>query len=609
MKTLSHRTRAKILIYLACFVLIAHIHAIPRQVFPFLGFTYLAFGVLTLFWIRSIERRILQRSMRRCLIAGASLLLVLYMNTLMWTQYFEGLMPLTRWLWYLDYAPLILASTVMFLASLCVSKDEKWQMPGRVYLLFLPAILIAVLCCTNDLHGWAYSFQDPTNLETATRGGLYYLAAFWMGSMIILSYVVVIRHCVLSSARKLAWVPFLPLLVELLYFIIFIYLDKHFQGRDLVVFGYQEIFGFMFVGFWESCIQIGLVPSNSDYEALFDVSTIASFLTNERGEVRRRSAAAGTYTQSQLEIAREKPLLVDENTKLSSFPITGGTAYWTADLTRENRILNSLRETKEQLSEEQTLLAAENKIAEDRARILAQSRLYDEIAEGVEERLYRLEALLSEGRGNPLEDRQNLRLRLLYGAYIKRRANLCILAEKNERTPVEELRLSIKESMDALRLMDIACDVRVRREQLGERESEHSAFGEEPQTPSHSLERIFDFYQEVCERTLPVLSAMMVTIVPGSDPEPDRLTLRFSLESRETTEELERCLWELVSEGDLAPDPEVTCVLEDETLFLTAEFRTFPEDYEKKRPLERSGDPSGDVIEDSSLGYRREDGV
>ena len=84
---------------------------------------------------------------------------------------------------------------------------------------------------------------------------------------------------------------------------------------------------------------------------------------------------------------------------------------------------------------------------------------------------------------------------LVIGAYLKRRSNLVVLSDKDALLEARELELSIGESMNNLETCGIAC-----------------AFLSELTEPvlSVHLIAVYDFFEEITERSLDCMSSIMV---------------------------------------------------------------------------------------------------
>jgi len=385
------------------------------------------FASLCIVWTLAIHKRIIQRNLRFLLeMIGLSLFL-LFIEQVMKYDYFDGLIAMHRFLWYSYYIPLILVPLFSFLATLCIGRETgdnplhiwKWLVPAGLFLI------LAVL--TNDLHRMAFYFTTPDKSESAyVYGILYYIVAFWIATLMEAAFGIALHRCRLYRSRRAAWIPALFLIGGLLLFLLIFA-----EGGSVVriggytLFQFQEVYCLMLIGFWEACIQIGLIPSNRNYEKLFDLSSLQAQIADDSGVVIHRAAAAGYLTKEQMQRADAEQILSEQKSpkqglpeqipagqkpadqmsvgqklpgrllRLRSHSIYGGHVYWVDDLTTINRINEQLADTAEQLGEENTLLLKENQLLEEKVRYETQNRLYDEIARHLRPQLEEIETLIA----------------------------------------------------------------------------------------------------------------------------------------------------------------------------------------------------------------------
>lgn len=94
---------------------------------------------------------------------------------------------------------------------------------------------------------------------------------------------------------------------------------------------------------------------------------------------------------------------------------------------------------KQALSEEKELIRIDNELKEKQAKINEKSKVYDEIAVKVYKQSLEIEKLSKEAKEKPELFEQNMAKICVYAAYIKRLANLILLAADNDK---------IKKAMD-----------------------------------------------------------------------------------------------------------------------------------------------------------------
>lgn len=166
-----------------------------------------------------------------------------------------------------------------------------------------------------------------------------------------------------------------------------------------------------------------------------------------------RSAEAAALTEEQLSSART--VMLDENTRLHRKEVSGGFVYWQDDITQLNRINTELAEMGEHLAGEVELLRLQNELQEEWAQIEARSKTYDTIAAEVLPQSRKIAALCSGAERDPSCFGGNKKAVCLLGAYIKRYANLSLIAADQAEVEAEELYLAISESLRQLDNMGV----------------------------------------------------------------------------------------------------------------------------------------------------------
>ena len=79
-----------------------------------------------------------------------------------------------------------------------------------------------------------------------------------------------------------------------------------------------------YILFWESCIQIGMIRSNSKHKEFFEHSQVAAQILDESGRANLMSSQAVPISPKQYNDLREKVSITSENTVLQIAPITSG---------------------------------------------------------------------------------------------------------------------------------------------------------------------------------------------------------------------------------------------------------------------------------------------
>ena len=434
---------------------------------------------LSIAWGISIIHRMVRKDLLFFFVSIAVLIVFFFVVRMIKYGITEEADTLSRYLWYSYYVPECLIPPLILLSALSLERKENKPLCKWWYLLFVPALIIVALIYTNDLHMWAFRLSFEGEKFSYRHGPIFYLALTWEILVTLLGLIVMFYKFQVSSTKKKIWVP-------LLTFFLCAFFSTVCFLANTSSFKIPELLCFTCIALLESGILIGLVPSNTNYIEYFRASKYRSFITDEKLDVIYASQDVNVPSKESLSEARSNPILITNDLRLSSYRIGGGYVYWATDLSDIHRIHEALKETNAVLQEENDLLLAENKVKEDKAKIEEQTRLYGKVEESLRNKRKQALALLKEIKKDPsLNYQERMEKLSLLLTYIKRRSNLVLLSEKSSFLDIEEVSLSIKESLNALSpslsSSRYQCDYRGK-------------------IPSEDAYRIYDAFEEILER-------------------------------------------------------------------------------------------------------------
>ncbi|MBQ8960643.1 MAG: hypothetical protein IJ071_05430 [Ruminococcus sp.] len=448
------------------------------------GLSSVMYCFFVIAWGASVFLRIVHKRIRRDVIAIAFFLFGLFAVRICRYFLFLDTPVIDRCLWYLYYIPYIAMPMLTLDAAYCVGKGEGTEPPVTVKVLWAVAILLMAGVLTNDLHHFLLSFGDMKDLSGTSRyNWLYFLVVAWSTAATLGAFLLLIKRCRLSQSRKYWYIPVVTSLVGAALIVVYYAIGGSPQIGGIRLYYIQEVFVLLFVGLWEGCIKIGLIPSNTGYSELFERSHIDALLQNADGRtVYRSKGHADTAGSDNLLVRRQ--------------PIKGGWVVWREDISAIERINEDLEEATERIEEENDLIEEENRLTAEKVRYETQNRLYDNIAAHTHSQLVEIDEALSG------TDEFDLRMKfcLLLGTYVKRCSNLMLIADTTKKIPVYELALSIKESFEYMGFLDIDCEL------IG---------GEEGDLPSEQIIAAYDLFEKAIESVLDRVSACLVRLLPS----------------------------------------------------------------------------------------------
>lgn len=403
---------------------------------------------LLIVWCVSIHNRILNKQIRQYLLwVGALMLIWQNVRFIKW-DFLHFTDPLGRYLWYAFYIPMLLIPLLGVFIIQCVDKPEKYVLPKKMKLLYIPLVLLLVLVFTNDLHELVFVFPNGItnyNFDYGYNFGFYPVCAWF----VILGFYFVIMLLLKNRTPGKRSFKKMPIIIMIVAVVFWIFYKKIMTSVDLVA-----IDCLLITALLESAIQSGLIRSNTGYHELFEISTVAAQIVDEDYQACYLSSCADDFSEDIMRRAEQKP--VDKgNTVLNSKKISGGRILWQNDLTQIKQLLAQLTETQEQLNENNVLLKAELELKENKVRLDEKNRLYDRIASEVYSQLEKAEKLLKLAEENPEKTRETLLQICVLSAYIKRRSNLLLLNEENSTIQSKELEYCFRESLKNIELNNV----------------------------------------------------------------------------------------------------------------------------------------------------------
>lgn len=492
-------------------------------------------------WGISVRGRVIQPQVRRYLTA-ISVLMVFWVTARTIRHIIAKDPWVLRHLWYLYYLPMLFIPMLAVLVALSLGKPENYRLPNWTKLIYIPTTVLLLLVLTNDLHQLVFVFPaDAAVWANDYRHGIvYFLAVGWMILCALAALGAMLIKCRIPHSRKVLMLPFVPVLLAVIYSVLDIVQlpwQKALAG-DITV-----VFCLLITATLESCIQCGLIQSNTHYRELFDSSTVGAQIRDEDYRPWLSSRNAQSVPETVLRQTEEGPVLLPRGIRLCAAGIRGGHIFWQENVAELLEVLKELNDTRDELSEYSTLLEEENKQKQARCELEEQKRLYDTMQQTVSPAMERLAALID--RLNRAEDRESARALhgriAVLGAYIKRRSNLVFLSDETGAVSCRELLLCLNESMSNLHLAGMDCAVSL--------DGEESMDGK-------TAGRLYDFFEETVEAVWESLPAVDVVVTrrPGGwqmtlmlECEAELQTLRHRFPEIEVEQDEEMCYCRLTA--------------------------------------------------------------
>ena len=457
---------------------------------------------LYLVWAVSFQKRIIQKEARRCLIMIAAMI-VFWMLIRMCKFEIPYEMPTAlRYAWYLYYIPMVLLPTVSLYLAFYIRQPENYKLPERRCLLFCPALFLIGIVLTNDLHQLVFNFPEGRLGEAASYevgvygyGAMYYAIVAWDLGCLLAALLIILLRCRKIKNRKMLWMPFGAYGLSVVYGIAY-YLNLPFWkifSSDMTA-----ALCLLFALIIESCIQCGLIPSNTGHAQLFAASTISAQITDQNGKCIYQSQGSEYIVPKIAKQVIQRPVMSENGIRLSGKPIWGGYVLWKENLSELQEILKELEDRKEELKDANLIEEENLRTKKQVERLSVQTQLYDKI----QKQTARQSTLLAKFmEAYAMEENEKERKKILgkivvIGAYIKRRSNLILIAEQSAMFPIRELELCFRETIRSLEWNHVEAAFVTSLDEIR----------------SEDAMQIYDFLEAVIEESLEDLSAFTLNL-------------------------------------------------------------------------------------------------
>ncbi len=500
---ISRSAKRSILLFTAGFLLCGIVH-LPLPGLDYTNcITQLYCSMLLLIWALSVQERVTDRRLRSLLLWAAGFVLLFFILQIIKYDLVSGDAEGERHTWYAYYIAMLGAVLCCFYVALAIHRPPQEKLGSASLVPAILCLLLILGILTNDRHGLAFRFPegDLLRFEEHSFGPLIYLAFGYLILAMAASFFIILKKCRYTLNRGYRLLPALPVLLMLLYLLLNAR-NRIPRYHGLVIWNIGEVFGFAVIGFLESCIQLGLIPANREYERLFRLTALPAVILDRDGGLVEKTAGA------------QDPFPGDEDLKIMEQPVVGGSIRWAVDLRPLRELNEQLEEATRQMEARNAYLAAENKTQKEKTELMTRNRLFVEMIGSLRPQLEQINRLLDEA-----DLSRQLPLIAILCVYVKRRSNMELLAQHGDLS-TEELVLAVRESMEYAALCGVRTAVNA---------------DEGRRFPAAVVTAAYEAVEAVLESSLGSLTDMMAVIRADGAC----LTLRMLLQAREWSWEME----------------------------------------------------------------------
>lgn len=457
------------------------------------------FGLI-LFWMQKVRDRLLPtRSRFNLLLCGALMLVYLLIRVIRYRVLISSNI-VGRYTAYLYFIPLLLIPTLLVITGIELSFGKRRFARRIEYALFASAIALTLIALTNDLHFLVYRPKVDFS-EFRMDGGTYYqgLGFFIIWGWIVLNLVAMFFMLFKVMRKKDRRIVIELLVIVAVWIVLSAFFSLVIERLNLArMYNPPEINIFCLMLIAECCIRHRLIPYNENYPGFLSKMKVPLIITDNEINVVHESASHIGVTKDILGNAIQDPVYLDETTRLSGMKIRAGYAFWTENERELHEEQKRLARANEILNEENDLIAVENRLKEQKARLDAQEQVYQNVSSIIRPKQKYIEELLDNTKPGSDSFDEAIGLACVYNAYSKRKTNLSLIDEATLPKSNRELFLALSESARFLKCCGI----------------EAAATGEEYSVfPLSDIHDIYDTFEAIIESYIPLLKRMTVSIL------------------------------------------------------------------------------------------------
>ena len=460
-------------------------------------------------WAIRVYERVMQKNIRNNLIAMAILSVMWFLMRNIKYRAFEFLGNESRFMWYLFYIPMIFIPICGFLVALILGKDEKYKPNKKWNLLNILGIIFICIVLTNDIHQLVFAFEfNFENWDTNYKYSIFYPTILTFISLIIVfTAFTIFKKWRKINRPKNAYLPLVVLGSGIVYITIYIF-NRPIASLFTDVTTFNVLFNILF---WESCIQVGLIGSNSNHNVFLKHSKVGIQILNKKGTAHLMSLQATPINKEEFITLKEKGYLEQSKDNILQIaPITNGYVAWENDISKLNAIKNELTELRDELYGEVVFLEEEQKLKEKQARVKKLNNLYDMITAEILPQMKNIEILLEEAKTKNEQTQDSVLKKInLISCYIKRKTNLLLQIDSDNPIKNKDMINCYNESFRGVGLFGTGCHINYNP----------------PENTSADIHILcYDLFQEVLEKVGFNLDMVFVNCIE------DDKNLRFSVD-------------------------------------------------------------------------------
>lgn len=403
-------------------------------------FVYAVYFWVLFFWRHQIHISLIQDHLRGFLLSEWGMMVTWILVRLLQDTILYKDVLIMRLSGYLICIPAIGLPLSGYYASLGLGKEDTYKINKRYYYLLIPSAILSIAMLTNEFHHLVFVRYPGEGINLEFHPGiLFYVIIAWIAFFVLARFKVIYDCCRerfpdVGLSKK-------PFLVASAFPVVVAYYAVQSFSVKYEIIEFSVLVFMIEVLLWSSVVMTGMIPINSQYETVFDLSTVAMRIMDHKGHTIIRSSCAGAITSEQFDrLVSDKRLDLGGGKELCSEEMNGGYIIWENDYTKAKEATETLRQTEEELQSDVSLVEHELQTKSSKVRVEEEDRLITEVTEEIADRTALIRRLLDDIDNAP-DKKLIFRIISLIGVYIKRHCAVSLLMKSGAEVPFYDIRL------------------------------------------------------------------------------------------------------------------------------------------------------------------------
>ena len=414
-------------------------------------------------WGRKTYIRVVSRRIQAYFVACTALMMLWFIFRAI--KYSTDNVMLGRYMWYNYYLTMIFLPVLSLHIALLLRNPDNLRNYKKYHVLDVVGIGLYVMVMTNGLHGWVFKHYENEGYgdRYSYRPG-YFVIVAWVIAIAVLVIVLVIRESRISLNGFYFMYPIGLLIMGVIYNVV--YLLMHIYNLGSPIIDLAPFFCWVFCAIWEFMITAGLIPTNRYYVEFFNVSSLSAYITDKEGNVMYESQNAIPLEKSEFEYLTEAGKITNaEGHEAYIYSMRNEYVVYENDTTEIMEMIEELEDARENLMGEKFIRQKANEAEAARIRIEEKEYLFEKLTAATRSQLRRIRENMERIDAADAEEEKKLwEETVILGTFVKRYSNLLLLKEGGPQISALELFLSLQQSMENLKLMEINTGMMVSKE-------------------------------------------------------------------------------------------------------------------------------------------------